>query len=207
VNHDFQDSDPADNQPFPTLKQVLESVPLQCGFNVEIKYPQKKNDGSWDGPSRQELDENEFVDIILCTIMQHAGDRNIVLSTFHPDICILLRLKQNRFPVLFLTQGRTKRYLWFNDPRTCSVEMATFLAKTFQFWGVNAHAEDLLKDRALVKYVKRYELCLFTWGEDINSTNVIHQLKNDGVDGIIYDKYATSFKIPSLFAPSNNGFN
>lgn len=189
MNHDFSDSDPLENQPFPTLKQVLESVAPQCGFNVEVKYPQKKNDGSWDGPSHRELDDNEFVDIILSTIFEHAGQRNIILSTFHPDICILLRLKQNLYPVLFLTQGRTQRYTWWSDPRTCSVERATFMANIFQFWGVNAHAEDLLKDRNLVQFVKRYGLTLFTWGEDINSTNVIHQLKNDGVDGIIYDKF------------------
>lgn len=188
MNHDFSDSDPLENQPFPTLQQVLESVPAQCGFNVEVKYPMKKKDGVWDGPLNRELDENEFLDIILDTIIQHAGQRHIILSSFHPDICILMRMKQNLYPVLFLTQGKTQRYTPYSDPRTCSVEKATFVANCFGFWGVNAHAEDLLKDRSLVQFVKRYGLTLFTWGEDINSTNVIHQLKNDGVDGIIYDK-------------------
>lgn len=30
------------NQPFASFQTVLESVDPQCGFNVEIKYPQKK---------------------------------------------------------------------------------------------------------------------------------------------------------------------
>ena len=30
------------NQPFASFKSVLNHVEPQCGFNVEIKYPQKK---------------------------------------------------------------------------------------------------------------------------------------------------------------------
>lgn len=76
------------------------------------------------------------MDIILGTLMEHAKDRRIVLSTFHPDICILLKLKQNRYPVLFLTQGKTDRYKAFKDARAISTEAAVYMAKIFNFWGV-----------------------------------------------------------------------
>lgn len=49
MNHDFSDSDPIDNQPFPTLEQVLESVDGKCDFNVEVKYPMRKEGGQWEG--------------------------------------------------------------------------------------------------------------------------------------------------------------
>ena len=43
--YDFEDdeSNPKPyNQPFASFRTVLESVDSECGFNVEIKYPQKK---------------------------------------------------------------------------------------------------------------------------------------------------------------------
>lgn len=36
--YEFLDDDAAENQPFPSLKDVLESSDV-CGVNVEIKYP------------------------------------------------------------------------------------------------------------------------------------------------------------------------
>jgi hypothetical protein len=41
-NRVFNTSDTQDNQPFETLKNVLEKVKPDCGINVEIKYPMKK---------------------------------------------------------------------------------------------------------------------------------------------------------------------
>ena len=110
------------------------------------------------------------------------------MSTFHPDICILLKLKQNKFPVLFLTQGKTERYKAFKDARAISTEAAVYTAKIFNFWGVNVHAEDLFKRLDLVAFIKNFGLKLFAWGEDINSNNAVAKLKSVGVDGIIYDK-------------------
>ena len=86
-------SDPQDNQPFLTLQQILRSVDHKCGFNVEIKYPMKKCDGKYEAPKDHEISENDFIDIILTTLIEHAKERRIILSTFHPDICTLLRLK------------------------------------------------------------------------------------------------------------------
>lgn len=143
------------------------------------------------GPYDRELSENEFVDTILTTLMEHAKERRIVLSTFHPDICTLLRLKQNRFPVLFLTQGKTERYESFKDPRAASTLNAVYLAKIFNFWGINVHAEDLFRNIELVKYIKNFDLKLFCWGEDINSKSSVNRLKAEGVDGIIFDKFVS----------------
>ena len=38
-------------------------------------------------------------------VLDYADHRKIVFSCFHPDICTMLRLKQNRYPVMFLTQA------------------------------------------------------------------------------------------------------
>lgn len=88
--YDFLEDDRQDNQPFPTLEHILEAVDERCGFNVEIKYPMKRADGSWDGIACDRLyDLNDYVDIILRVLFSHAKNRHIVISCFHPDICAL----------------------------------------------------------------------------------------------------------------------
>ena len=39
--------------------------------------------------------------------MREHGGRRIVFSSFDPDVCSMLKMKQCRFPVLFLTQVRS----------------------------------------------------------------------------------------------------
>lgn len=56
------------------------------------------------------------------------------------------------------------------------------------FQGINVHAEDLIKDPSHIPFVKDRNMVLFCWGEDINHSAVIRSLKEQGVDGVIYDK-------------------
>lgn len=58
----------------------------------------------------------------------------------------------------------------------------------FVLQGINVHAEDLIKDPSHIPFVKDRKLVLFCWGEDINHSDVIRSLKEQGVDGVIYDK-------------------
>ena len=97
-------------------------------------------------------------------------------------------MKQTRYPLLFLTQGKTDKWPAYFDPRTRSVEMAAYTALSMGFSGINIHAEDLLKDRTLIDMIKKLNLILFVWGDDLNDKAVIRQLKIDGVDGVVYDK-------------------
>lgn len=41
---------------------------------------------------------------------------------------VRLRRKQNQYPVLFLSNGETDRYVPYKDPRTQSVDMAKYTA-------------------------------------------------------------------------------
>lgn len=40
---------------------------------------------------------------VLEVVLKNAGERRIVFSCFNPDICTLVRNKQNKYPVMFLT--------------------------------------------------------------------------------------------------------
>ena len=54
--------------------------------------------------------------------------------------------------------------------------------------GVNPHTEDLLKDASLISQAKAMGLVVFCWGDDNNHRGNIELLKQQGVDGVIYDR-------------------
>ncbi|KFM81138.1 Glycerophosphocholine phosphodiesterase GPCPD1, partial [Stegodyphus mimosarum] len=144
------------------------------------------HDGTWELDHRFEM--NTYIDIILKDILENAGNRYILLSCFHPDICSMVRLKQNKYPLLFLTQGQTDKYPPYFDTRTATTPMATYFALNLGLLGISVHAEDLIRDGSLIPFVKDRKLILFCWGDDINHSDVIKSLKEQGVDGVIYDK-------------------
>lgn len=172
---------PKMNRPFPTLSEVLDYVEPSCCMNIEIKWPQLLDNGKWQANRSREV--NDFVDKILNCIMNHHNSRRIILSTFDADIAIMLRLKQNSFPVLFLTTGDSLRY---NDPRTKTVKNGIHFAQAFELAGINPRSDNI--NQYLVRYAKDRDLLVYSWGNDINSPQVIKELKRIGLNGLIYDK-------------------
>jgi glycerophosphodiester phosphodiesterase len=77
--------------PFATLEEALKDVPLSCGFNIEIKYPDLQ-EAEIDHLHNAEI--NLFCDRILDVIAQHGRQRDILFSSFHPEICFLMCFKQ-----------------------------------------------------------------------------------------------------------------
>nr|BAH72659.1 ACYPI005651 [Acyrthosiphon pisum] len=156
---------------------------------------------------------NLFVDTILKTTFEYAGSRSIVFSCFHPDVCTMLKMKQNRYPILFLTQGVTVRYPSYADPRCHSIQNAVYHATCHDLLGVNVHSEDLLRDPLQIDIVKQAGLALFCWGDDNNCKDVANKFKKLGVNAVIYDKLdkiellkkkmSCSTKNPDVFIANN----
>lgn len=145
----FFDEDLEEHQPFPTLKSALDMIDVHVGFNVEIKWSQRLEDGTWELANR--FDKNLYLDCILEVVMKHAGQRRIVFSCFDPDIVTMLRLKQNVYPVMFLTIGSTPRYRPYYDPRCNSHSKAIEHAQAMELLGIVGHTEDLLRDQTQVR--------------------------------------------------------
>ncbi|XP_014259991.1 glycerophosphocholine phosphodiesterase GPCPD1-like isoform X2 [Cimex lectularius] len=185
-NSRFSDEHLEEHQPFPTLQQALEILDPSVGFNIEIKWTMQLKDGTYE--LYHPFDLNLYLDTVLEVVLQHAGSRNIIFSCFHPDICTMIRLKQNRYPVMFLTQGITDKYPAYHDPRCQNVPMAVHYAVGMDILGINVHTEDLLRDSSQVNLVKRAGLVLFCWGDDNNDTATIKHLKDLGIHAVIYDK-------------------
>ncbi|XP_034945285.1 glycerophosphocholine phosphodiesterase GPCPD1-like isoform X2 [Chelonus insularis] len=185
-NPRFFDEDLEDHQPFPTLQAALQELELHVGCNIEIKWTMQLKDGTFE--LNHPFDLNTYLDIILKVVLEYGGDRKIVFSSFNPDICAMIRLKQNKYPVVFLTQGITMKYPTYHDPRCQTIPMAVRHALAADILGINVHTEDILRDPSQVQIVKDRGLIIFCWGDDNNDKDTIQHLKKLGLHAVIYDK-------------------
>lgn len=172
--------------PLATLKETFELSPSLLGFNVEIKYPLDLKENSHLVPE----DTNHFVDTILQSVFDHAGDRPIIFSSFHPEVCRLVALKQAQYPVLFLTTSGDHMPADNRDPRIASLRGAVQWATKNNLMGVVAKSRALLLCPELIREVKRRGLVLLTWGPDNNDVSNAKAQQNLGVDGVIADHIA-----------------
>lgn len=141
----FFDEHLDEHQPFPQLADVFDALDEHVGFNIEIKWNMQYHDGTHE-MDRINKNPNLYLDCILDVVLTKAGSRRVVFSCFDPDICVMLRLKQNIYPVMFLSQGITERYAPFHDPRCDTIETAVFHANSNGLLGIVAHTLDLLRD-------------------------------------------------------------
>ncbi|XP_066157384.1 glycerophosphocholine phosphodiesterase GPCPD1 isoform X2 [Euwallacea fornicatus] len=185
-NPKFFDEELEDHQPFPTLQQVLETLTPHVGFNIEIKWTMKLADGSYE--LYHPTDLNLYLDTILEVVLRFGGDRRIIFSCFNPDICQVIRFKQNKYPVMFLTIGESEIYPRYADPRCWSIKSATQYAIMIEILGINVHTEDVLRHPPLIQIAKNANLIIFCWGDQNADPITIKFLKQLGLHGVIYDK-------------------
>ncbi|MCP9256999.1 Glycerophosphocholine phosphodiesterase GPCPD1 [Dirofilaria immitis] len=173
--------------PFPTLVDALRLVDSSVGFNIEIKYPMMQKNGLHE--CENYFERNNYIDIILNDVLNNAGDRRLVFSSFDPDCCALLAAKQHIYPVLFLCVGVTTRYEPFVDLRSSTSNAALNFAACIDILGVNFHTEDLLRDPSPIQRARKFGLISFVWGDDLdNKENIDYFKKVLRVDGLIYDR-------------------
>ncbi|XP_048356112.1 glycerophosphocholine phosphodiesterase GPCPD1 [Sphaerodactylus townsendi] len=191
---------PSDMQPFPSLQTVLEAIPENVGFNIEIKWICQQKDGVWDGNLSTYFDMNVFLDIILKTVLIKAGTRRVLFSSFDADICTMVRQKQNKYPILFLTQGKCETYPELMDLRCRTTSIAINFARFENILGINAHTEELLQDLSFINEALSKGLVVFCWGDEANDPENRKKLREHGVHGLIYDRiYDWMPEQPNIF--------
>lgn len=168
---------------FVTLKELFKKIPKSVGFNIEMKYPmldEAEDEGA--GVIFHEM--NHWVDTILKVIFDEIDGRDIIFSSFHPDICIMLSLKQSAIPILFLTEGGSTR---MEDFRASSLHNAIKFAKTWKLLGIVSAAEPILKAPRLVQIIKSSGLVCVTYGVENNDPENVDIEMDAGVDAVIVD--------------------
>ncbi|KAH8301180.1 hypothetical protein KR018_006607 [Drosophila ironensis] len=194
---------------FPTLVDVLKELPKSLGIDVEIKWPQRRQGGG--SEAEQTIDKNFFADKVLHQVIQYGCGRPLIFSSFDPDMCTMLRFKQNIFPVMLLTQGETKKWQPFLDLRTRTFMAAVNNAQAFELAGTAPHAEDFLGENAPAMLQKAKDLgqIAVIWGDDCNSKERVQYFTRIGATATCYDrsdlympegKHEAFFKSPALLA-------
>lgn len=184
-HHNSSDGSPIEHSDsfgvdLPTLEEVLKGVDQSCALNIELKWPQLLTNGKTEATHYREV--NDHVDRILTCIDTFSNGRRIVLSTLNADMAIMLRLKQARYPVLFLTTGDSQRFV---DPATKTIKNAIHFARAFGMAGINPNAAYLTE--YLVRYAQDRGLLVYAWGK-IDTPQAVRELRRFGLNGVIYDK-------------------
>ncbi|KAJ3073315.1 Glycerophosphocholine phosphodiesterase [Podochytrium sp. JEL0797] len=176
------------DEPYATLEQALTKLPPLLGFNIELKYP-LPDEIVRDNITA--LEYNLFIDTIFQTTFDLAGSREIVFSSFNPEICRMAKEKQSRYPVLFLTHGGTKPTL---DTRSDDFLDAARFAKHARCDGIvtNAHALflpdlDPAQQVADGKEIMGVGKWVWTYGEVNCVPGNAGKLMAAGVEGVIVD--------------------
>lgn len=104
---------------------------------------------------------NSFVDTVLAKVYELGQGRNMIFSSFNPDICLLLSFKQPSIPVLFLTDAGVSPV---GDIRASSLQEAIRFASRWNLLGVVTAAEPLVLCPRLVKAVKASGLVCVSYG-------------------------------------------
>jgi glycerophosphodiester phosphodiesterase len=169
---------------FVTLRDLFKKLPMTVGFNIELKYPML-DEAEQESMGEIAIDLNVYVDTILREIYDvNTSGRDVILSSFHPDICVLLSLKQPSIPILFLTESGTADMA---DIRASSLQNAIRFAKKWNLLGIVSAAEALVKTPRLAQVVKSSGLVCVTYGTLNNEPELAKMQMKAGVDAVIVD--------------------
>ena len=146
--------------PFTTLEEMFRKLPESTGFNIEMKYPMLF-ESEEEGMDTYAVELNSFVDTVLKMVYDFGKKRNIIFSSFNPDICLLLSFKQPSIPILFLTDAGTSSA---GDIRASSLQEAIRFASRWNLLGVVSAAEPLVLCPRLVRVMKESGLVCVSYG-------------------------------------------
>ncbi|KIW99978.1 uncharacterized protein Z518_10906 [Rhinocladiella mackenziei CBS 650.93] len=169
--------------PFATLEEMFHKLPKSVGFNIEMKYPMlsESEDEEMDAYA---VELNSFVDVVLTKVYDLGKGRNIIFSSFNPEVCLLLSFKQPSIPVLFLTDSGTAPVA---DVRATSLQEAIRFASRWNLLGVVTAAEPLIAAPRLVRVVKESGLVCVSYGTLNNESDKVKLQVKQGIDAVIVD--------------------
>lgn len=185
-------------EPFVTLGELFHSLPEEVPFDIElsnyfppytpyvsplsnqvIEYPMlyEAVDSQMDTFASE---VNHFLDTILSVTYAHAGPRRrVIFSSFSPEICMVLAVKQQSYPILFLNDSSN----WpTGDMRATSLQTAVRFAHRFGLAGVAMASEPFVASPGLVEFVRNQGLYTATYGplnNDVGCVEVSDPLRRE----------------------------
>lgn len=175
----------------PTLKRICRKVPADVGFLVELKVPPPELLAARSLPYPE---RNTLVDATLARVFREANNagRCISFLSFDADVVLMLRLKQDRYPVYYLNSETREPLNDRTDPRTISFDGGLAWASACRLTGMVLSADMILEEGGSdrVAAVKAAGLTLMTYGTANSKAEDALRQMNMGVDGVIADNVA-----------------
>ena len=171
---------------FTTLEEMFKRLPEDISFNIEMKYPMLWETED-EGMDTYAVELNSFVDIVLTMVYEMSNKRNIIFSSFHPDICLLLSFKQPNFPILFLSDAGSSVV---GDIRASSLQEAVRFASRWNLLGIVSAATPFVLCPRLIQVVKNSGLVCVSYGVDNNDPRNAKLQAQEGIDAVIVDSVA-----------------
>lgn len=164
---------------FPTLEQLFSSLPPQLAFNIEVKMATPD-----ELAVTPEAEIQRMVGPILEVVGRCGGDRQVVFSSFDPDVCRALRAAQQQHSVMFLSTGGRD---WHADARRMSIAAAIEEACAHQLSGVVVDSGALHTCPEAAELARSRGLKLLTYGLENDSLEWVLCQQRMGVTGVIVD--------------------
>ena len=108
------------------------------------------------------VEANTFVDRVLARVYALAGTRSIGFSSFSPEMCILLAIKQHDYPILFLSKAGS---ILVGDVRSGGVQQSIQFAKRWGLAGIVMLSEPFVMSPMLIAYAKSAGLVCCSYGD------------------------------------------
>ncbi|CAK7267530.1 Glycerophosphocholine phosphodiesterase [Sporothrix epigloea] len=169
--------------PFATLEDLFEQLPQSVGFNIEMKYPML-HETEKQGMDAYAIELNTFCDVVLKKVYDLAHGRDILFSSFNPDICLCLSFKQPNFPILFLTDAGGEVV---GDIRASSLQEAIRFTRRWKLLGLVSLADPFILSPRLVRVVKQNGLVCVSYGAENNKPEMVERQVKEGIDAVIVD--------------------
>ncbi|CAK7201958.1 Glycerophosphocholine phosphodiesterase [Sporothrix eucalyptigena] len=169
--------------PFATLEDLFKQLPQSVGFNIEMKYPML-HETEEHGMEAYAVELNAFCDSVLQKVYDMAHGRDILFSSFNPDICLCLSFKQPNFPILFLTDAGGEPV---GDIRASSLQEAIRFTRRWKLLGLVSLADPFIISPRLVRVVKQNGLVCVSYGAENNKPEMVERQVKEGIDAVIVD--------------------
>lgn len=104
---------------------------------------------------------NLYTDTILDIVYRLGNNRQIIFTSFSPELCILMSHKQNTYPVLFLNESNL---FPTGDVRASNLQEAVHFARHWSLPGVVMSSEPFVANPMLIRYVKDAGLVCTSFG-------------------------------------------
>ncbi|XP_052622621.1 glycerophosphodiester phosphodiesterase GDPD1, chloroplastic-like [Lactuca sativa] len=115
-------------------------------------------------------------------VYKYAQERPVMFSSFQPDVALIMKKLQTKYPVYFLTNRGT---VIFDDVRMNSLEEAKKLAINGGLDGIVFEVKNIFRYPSVVREIKESHLSLLTYGKLNNVPEAVHVQYLMGVEVLI----------------------